>query len=308
MKKDSNTYKNALTAMNTETEDDVLDRARHAFCTLFLNIAGGKKKLTQTSYMYTNSEELQQTVMVAYVAGYQLYCAQNNLDVNTLTNEQKNKARACAYKRAEWAIKGKIRAEFNNPLDLSPRAIRVDCVIEKFFDGRDMEVTYNLCKNDLNMLRRLLKVRTEEDVKFRIVDYMVRHDPNFIVCLDEFVDVTSENIFDDEEKDGCRLPIKNMGRIYETVSEPTTTDKREAQIAKRCGKEVNVLMNNCKDLTSTEKKFLSDYFGLNGEKKLPGVSLNKKYSCNHKKMLNKILEKLKKHYAKQGIKHYGDLL
>lgn len=306
-REDKNTINNAVIDMTDATEELVLNKARIAFYSLFRSISGGKK-LSNSAYMVKNRDDLMQTTMASYVEGFKHYCVQNGLDINKLTKKQMNEAGGCAYRRAEWAIKDQIRAELDNPMNLSRRGVCCDNAIEKFFESRNIAVTYELCESDINMLRRLMDVSSAEDVKFKIMDYMVRHEEGFILPLDNQIDVSYDAQYDDEAKDGCSIGLMRYESVESVVTTPISPAKREKQIAVSCNHEVNSLLKDCKTLTQTERAFLVDYFGLHGKKKLSERKIQVKYKTKCNKMLNRALNKLKKFYDDQGITNLCDLL
>lgn len=292
--------------MNTKTEAEVMKMAEKAFNTIYRSVGG--YSLTPSSYLASNKKDLKQTSMLAYIEGYKLYCTQNNLRINNLSKANKNAAGACAYKRAEWAFLGSIRMELDNPMHMSARSKHRDKAVKNFFEQRQMKMTDNLCESDLHMLMRQMELNDPEKVKQWIVDYAIRHDPKFIVSMDEFVNVTDEAQYDDDYAEGIRCGCMEYDRKEAMITEPVTPQKREQNISKACTKEVHRLLKNCKVLTNAERKFLIDYFGLDDKKVLTPSQLKSKYHCNVTKMRNKTLNKLRKYYENEGITSLGDLL
>lgn len=156
--------------MNTEIENEVLKKADQAFNAVFKKVSGGDYAISPSSYLAKNRNDLRQITMNAYIEGYKLYCKQNNLDINNLSDKERSSARACAYKRAEWAFKDTVRTGVDNPMDLSIRDIRRDNAVKNFFEQRHMKVTENLCDNDLHMLMRQMDMSNPEKVKEWIID------------------------------------------------------------------------------------------------------------------------------------------
>lgn len=205
-----------------------------------------------------NLSDIKQICMFTYIEGLKTYASQISKPLDQMDTKELDRAYACAYSRARWAVLDSVRHYANDSaFEFSTRQIRKLNMIREFLEENPGRSDFE--DSELADLKERGEFPSLKELRAAITDYLLRNNEDYIVHLNELA-TTSEH------ECGCE-------EIGETVSAPITDKQYDDDRANSCYEALKFAFDKC--LKKKEVMILCHYYGLFGWEKMKTREITK---------------------------------